>query len=223
MNKIPRARPLTARQWRIIAGIVLLIIILSWAWSKLRYRMSYAADLKDRPWAYTETGAKLLVGSWQGTFTDPAGIEKQLTVSIDEPVTEAERTKKLQRRSRDRGGPKPSASKHTFDGTARITSKLGTESYELYGAVDKSDYHQLHFSFGPEDEQKRILPNFTAREANPGTWKEDTLTLTLHFTKHLADGTSTSTSTSEGEVVDGKMVWKESPEEKSVVVSLQRK
>ena len=205
----------------ILTGVLAAAVLVSFLIWKLRYRASYAADLKDRPWAYTETGARLLTARWEGSFADPAGVEKKLTVEIFTPLTDEEREKKASKRVRNRPGIRSQGSKQSFTGTAQITSTLGAESYELSGSVGKDDHHRIErISFVPEDEAKRVLPNFTAREARPGSWNDTEMTLALYFRKDAADGSSTSTS--EGVVVDGEVVWKEDPADRPVTVTLKR-
>ena len=80
--------------------------------------------------------------------------------------------------------------KRGFDGFATVNSQLGKEEYEIYGAVEKEDFHQLHFNCRPKDEKKRVLPNFTLGEAKNGVWQNNELKLTLNFSYHKADGAS---------------------------------
>lgn len=172
-------------------SLLLLLLIFvgsSWLVYEFKYYVSYWLDTHNRPWAYsTDTNAKLLVGKWQGSFIDPDNVKKTLEIEVYEPVTEEERERKAARkRSRRRRD-----NKQAFDGKAVAKSKLGAEIYEIYGAVEKADYHALRFNFRPEDEKKRVLPNFTLLEANSGNWQGDAMTLTLSFTYHNADGSST--------------------------------
>lgn len=164
------------------------LVLLSWLVYQFKYYVSYWLDTYNRPWAYSsDPNAKLLVGKWQGSFFDPDNVKKTLEIEVYEPVTEEERERKAARkRSRRRRD-----NKQAFEGKAVAKSKLGAEIYEIYGAVDKSDYHRLRFNFRPEDEKKRVLPNFTLLEANSGNWQDDGMTLTLSFTYHNADGSST--------------------------------
>ena len=171
-------------------GLLLIgvLVLLSWGVYECKYYYSYYSDLKDRPWAYSEDkNAKLLVGQWQGSFKDPDGVEKSIVVEIFEPVSEEERERKASRRSRRN---RSRENKQAFEGKALANSKLGTENYELYGSVNKDDFHQLRFNFRPQDEKKRVLPNFTLSEAKEGIWQNDELLLTLTFSYHKADGSS---------------------------------
>jgi len=178
-------------------GCVLVLVIgacLSFGVYKCKYYYSKWSDNRDRPWAYSsDQGTKLLVGKWEGSFQDPDKITKEIKLEIFEPVTEAEREANASKRSRKRGGIR-TKDKRSFDGLASVKSKLGTEEYELYGAVDKTDYHRLYFNFRPVDEDKRVLPNFLALEADEGEWKDDQLTVTLSFAYHRKDGSSYSDS-----------------------------
>jgi hypothetical protein len=167
------------------------LIALSWGMYKCKYYYSYYSDLKDRPWAYSEDkNAKLLVGQWQGSFKDPDGVQKSLKLEVFEPVTDEERQEKASRLSRKRRGGGSRENKRAFDGVAVVVSRLGKEEYEIYGSVKKEDFHQLRFNFRPQDEKKRILPNFTVAEAKEGNWQNDELHLTLTFSYHKADGSS---------------------------------
>jgi hypothetical protein len=162
------------------------LALLSWGVYECKYYFSYWRDLQDKPWAYSnDKNAKLLVGKWKGSFIDPNGVNKSIEIEIVEPTTQEERERKASRKTkRSRGN------KQGFDGMAVATSKLGIENYEIYGAVEKEDFHQLHFNFRPVDESKRVLPNFTLLEAKQGNWQDDELKLTLHFAYHKADGSS---------------------------------
>jgi hypothetical protein len=200
-------------------GFVLLLIGLAALWGiyEGKYYFSYFSDLQDRPWAYNQDEkAPLLIGKWAGNLKDPNGIVKSLKIEIFEPTTDAERQKNATRRK----GRGSNRNKQAFDGTATVTSALGQEEYEIYGAVKKSDYHQLEFNFRPLDEAKRILPNFTLFAASNGLWQKNDLNLTLSFVYHNADGSSTSTS--EGVVKNGKIEWLDSMEDKKATVTLQR-
>lgn len=167
------------------------LVALSWGVYECKYYFSYWRDLHDRPWAYsTDKNAKLLVGQWQGSFRDPDGVQKSLQLEIFEPITDKERQEKASRRSRKRSGLGSRKNKGAFDGVAEVTSRLGKEEYEIYGSVKKEDFHQLGFNFRPQDEKKRVLPNFTVLEATEGTWQNDELHLTLAFSYHKADGSS---------------------------------
>lgn len=205
-------------------AIVAVIVLVFGGWFTLhvlRKRWSYASDERNSPWAYSDNPqTKLLVGKWSGAFTDPVGVEKKIEVEILPPMTEEERQKKANRRVKHRKGLGSSKDHRAFDGTATVTSKLGTESYTIFGHVGKSDYHTLDFQFAAEDESKRILPNYAVRAAGSGQWQDDDLNVSLSFNNLTAEGHSTSTSS--GEVVNGKVEWIESPEDKPVPVSLKR-
>lgn len=191
-----------------IKNLLLLLLLVAAAFGIywLKYSLSYASDLRSRPWAYSsDPDAKLLVGKWHGSFTDPAGVAKKISLEIDLPVTEEEREKRASRLRRRKG--LRNESKEAFDGSAIVQSRLGEERYFVYGAVDKNDMHQLLLHFSPEDEAKRVLPNDTLREVPVGRWEGDRLELTLAFTRHDAQGFSSTTD--EGVVVDGKLVWKD--------------
>jgi len=174
-------------------GLLLFILALafiSWGVYKCKYYYSKWSDYGDRPWAYSrEENAKLLVGHWEGSFNDPDTISKTIKLEIFEPVTDEERQAKASRKSRRRGGIR-SKDKTGFDGAATVTSRLGTEEYEIYGSVEMEDYHKLKFHFRPVDEEKRILPNFTMFEGRTGKWQDDQLNITFAFSYQKADGAS---------------------------------
>lgn len=202
--------------------LLVLAVVAIFGLYQLKYYLGYASDLRSRPWAYSlEPGAKLLVGRWQGSFTDPAGIAKTLSLEIDLPVTEEERQKRATRRARRRVR---AADKQAFDGTAVVVSRLGEERYTLYGSVDEADMHLVKMHFGAEDEAKRILPNealFEALfEAPSGRWEGDRLEIALAFTR--LDEQGFSQSESEGVVIDGKLVWQDSPADRRIPVVLSR-
>lgn len=168
--------------------VIGILVLLSWLVYECKYYTSYWFDTSSRPWAYsTDVNAKLLVGKWQGSFIDPNNVTKTLEIEVDEPVTEEERERNAARKRSSRRRD----NKRAFDGKAIAQSRLGTETYEIYGAVEKDDFHHFHFNFRPEDEKKRVLPNFTLLEAKTGHWQDDKMILTLSFTYHNADGSST--------------------------------
>ncbi|MFN8358019.1 MAG: hypothetical protein U0Y10_26390 [Spirosomataceae bacterium] len=197
------------------------LVLLSWGVYECKYYGSYWLDTYQRPWAYsTDPNTKLLVGEWQGIFKDPNGIQKKLILQIVEPLSEAEREQKASRRVRKRKGLGAHEDKRAFDGFAHVTSKLGTEDYEIYGSVEQDDYHHFHFNFRPADEAKRILPNFTLLEAQAGSWQDDQLTIRLSFSHHQADGSSSYSS--QGVVKNGKIEWQSSKDDQKVAATLVR-
>ncbi|SEI44334.1 hypothetical protein SAMN04487995_0775 [Dyadobacter koreensis] len=174
-------------------GLLLFILALafiSWGVYQCKYYYSKWSDYGDRPWAYNrDENAKLLIGRWEGSFKDPDNVSKNIKLEIFEPTTEKEREAKASRKSRRRSGI-PTKNKTGFDGIANVTSRLGTEEYEIYGSVEKDDFHKLKFSFRPIDEAKRVLPNFTMSEGRTGRWQDDQLTITFAFSFQKADGSS---------------------------------
>lgn len=204
--------------------LLLFIVFLagiSWVMFECKYSFSYWMDVYQRPWAYSrDENAKLLVGHWEGSFSDPKGIKKNITLEIFTPLTDDERQEKAGRRTRNRRGLGSTENKRAFDGQAIVTSQLGIERYEIYGSVEKDDFHQFHFNFRPEDEKKRILPNFTLLEARKGSWQNDDMSITLSFAHHNADGSSSYSS--EGIVKNGKIEWQENQDDKRVSLTLTR-
>ena len=172
--------------------------LLSWGVYECNYRFSYWQDLQARPWAYSkDKNAKLLVGKWQGSFSDPDGIAKSISLEIFEPLSDAERRKKASGRHlrRTRGGLGSRKDKRLFEGMATVSSRLGQEEYTLYGSVNEADYHQLQqITFGAVDETKRILPNFVLNLTQTGQWSDDEMKLKLTFSYLQANGSSFSSS-----------------------------
>ncbi len=200
---------------------LVVLAVISWGLFECKYSFSYWMDVYQRPWAYSrDENAKLLVGNWEGSFADPKGIKKDITLEIFTPLTDEERQKKAGSRSQKRNGLGSSENKRAFDGQVIVTSQLGIERYEIYGSVEKDDFHQFHFNFRPEDEKKRVLPNFTLLEARKGSWQNDDMNLTLSFAHHNADGSSSYSSV--GIVKNGKIEWQENQDDKKVSLSLTR-
>ncbi|MBC7890938.1 MAG: hypothetical protein H7Y12_01880 [Sphingobacteriaceae bacterium] len=172
----------------------LVLAALSWGVYECKYRYSIYSDRRDRPWAYSDdVNAKLLLGTWQGQFRDPDGVSKTIRLTIVEPVTDEERAKKAARRRRKGLGSRED--KRHFDGSAMVTSKLGTEAYELNGWVAEEDWHQLskvHFQVA--DEAKRLRKNFGLGQGEGGRCQGDDLTLTLNFGYTTASGSGYSDS-----------------------------
>ena len=180
--------------------ILLLIIGLagvSWGVYECNYYFSYRRDLADRPWAYSEDKtASLLVGEWQGEFRDPDGVRKTIRLEILVPMTEEERAKKANRRTRRRKGLGSRSDKQRFDGFATVTSQRGIEEYEFYGAVrDKTGSRLNTVHFRVLDEKQQLRKNFNVLSAvDGGQWQTDSLTLMLAFTYTTATGSGYSSS-----------------------------
>ncbi|MEO6286315.1 MAG: hypothetical protein ABIN80_26250 [Dyadobacter sp.] len=173
-------------------GCLLLLVIavaLSWGGYECKYHYSKWSDYRNSPWAYSDDAeAKLLVGRWEGSFVDPDQVKKTISLEVLAPLTDEERGEKASKRWKK--ASYSTRNKNRFDGIASVTSKLGTEQYEINGHVEKENMQKLSFGFQPVDEKKRILPNFTLFEAKNGTWDMDKLTTTLNFSYHWADGSS---------------------------------
>jgi hypothetical protein len=168
-------------------------ILLSWGMYECKYQYSYWRDYQVRPWAYNrDKNAKLLVGSWQGKFKDPDGIEKSIVLEVFVPLSDAERREKASRshRRRTRGGLGSTSEKRMFEGKAQVKSRLGIENYLLSGSVRKEDFHQLKMDFRAEDEKTRLQPNFCINLIESGNWSEDKMSLQLGFAYFKADGSS---------------------------------
>ena len=201
--------------------LLLILLAISFFVQRCRYHSQLASDRFSCPWAYSsDANAKLFPGTWQGDFKDPDGVEKSISLEIYLPVTEEERNAAASTRVRRRSGLGPRRDKRAFNGFAIVKSRLGIEEYEIYGTVNDPDFYQFKFFLRPADEQKRILPNFTLTEASDGTWDEEKISAQLHYVHHNIDGSSTFSS--EGVVVNGKLEWKESIEEQTTKISLKR-
>lgn len=194
--------------------IAAIVVALALGLYYAKYYGSYALDTFNRPWAYG-SGDDLLVGKWRGSFRDPGGIDKQISVEVFVPLTDDERAERAGRRRRRTRGDK-----RFFDGTARVESKLGAEAYEIYGSVDANVDHRMKFNFRPEDESKRLLPNYVLAAAEEGTWNGKTLTAKLRFSRIDADGVARSSG--EMAVIDGKLVDVQKPEDQPIAVTLTR-
>jgi hypothetical protein len=172
------------------------LVAISWGVYECKYYYSYYTDLRDRPWAYSrDKNAKLLVGKWQGTFQDPDGLQKTIELEIVEPITDKERAEKASKHLRRRSGLGTRSDKRGFDGFATVTSKLGKEEYEIYGSVQKEDWHQLNtIHFRVMDENQQLRNNFGVGAADSGQWQGDELTLTFAFVYTTATGSGYSNS-----------------------------
>jgi hypothetical protein len=173
-------------------GLLILLIsavAISWGVYECKYYYARWSDYRNSPWAYSrDQNAKLLVGTWEGKFTDPDKIDKTIRLEIFVPRTDEERKAKAGRRWKR--ASYSSRNKNTFHGLATVNSRLGTEVYDITGAVEKDDIHRLHFSLGAADEQKRVLPHFALLQATEGEWNDDYLTLTFSFGYKRPDGSS---------------------------------
>ena len=166
----------------ILVGLVLASILVM----GLSYYISYYYDVYTRPWAHShDTNEPLLVGKWEGSFTDPGGVKKQIVLEIFKPKTEEVSWAKAGRKS----SKNSFSDRQGFGGRATVMSRIGQEEYEIYGAVQKEDYHQMYFNFRSQNDDKQILPNFTLLEAKEGHWKNNKLKTSLDFEFHKADGT----------------------------------
>ncbi len=198
----------------VLAGI-------SWGVYELKYYFSYRSDLHSRPWAYNEDAkAKLLVGQWHGTFIDPNGLQKNLALEIVVPVTEEERQKKAAKRLPKRKGLGGRKEKQIFEGAAVVNGPNGREDYEVWGSVNKEDFHKLNELNFRANEQTLLRKNFSLNLATEGNWHEDTLSLKCGFSYITEEGSRYSSS--EGVVRNGVIEWQDSQYDKVVNITLQR-
>jgi hypothetical protein len=177
---------------RVLIYAVLLLLI-SWGVYQCSYRYSFWRDYQERPWAYSaDQKAKLLVGRWQGRFVDPDGIEKSIDLEIFEPTSEEQRKQRAGHRSRR--SHVRTRDTRSFEGTAKVASRLGEERYIVAGSVGEQDYHQLKIGFRAEDEALRMRPNFCLNLTESGNWAGDAMSLRVSFAYFRADGSSYSDS-----------------------------
>ncbi len=135
----------------VLAGLAILTIL----FTAVRFYGGKWLDQYERPWAYSTT-EPLLVGQWEGRFKDPDGVAKTLRLTIDLPETDEERLERASRKKRLRNR----RNKGGFDGSATVTSRLGREDYEVYGAVDRQNDHVFSLNFDAVDGRFAITPNF---------------------------------------------------------------
>ncbi|OJW80396.1 MAG: hypothetical protein BGO59_33440 [Spirosoma sp. 48-14] len=167
----------------IILLALLVLGILSFYGSKL-------FDRYQRPWAYNAS-APLLVGRWSGQYVDPDNITKTIELTIVDPEPDAERwSKALSFRGRRKGSRRTGSSKRSFDGQAIVVSRLGRETYEISGSVDKEDFHQIRLTFHTETSRNFDRPTFYLLSGQNGRWQNDELTCTLEFSYRRKDGSS---------------------------------
>lgn len=150
-------------------------------YSLFRADIRDAIFLRNRPWAYSsDKNAKLFIGAWEGLFIDPTGVSKNIELIIYKPTAnnKGRRTffKEAFRNTR------------SFDGIATITSKIGTENYEIWGHFDPKDKHR--FTFEVRTEKNLPTPNFYFQGAKEGSWVDDDIHFTTGFNFRRADGTS---------------------------------
>jgi hypothetical protein len=144
---------------------------------------SYALDFYWRPWAYSsDKNAALFVGQWTGNFKDPDGVEKKIDVEIFAPLSNAERFLGALNCNGKRD-----KSRRRFEGTAKVTSALGVEDYEIWGNFKNTDFHEFYFS--ARYIASLSVANFYLKETdNDCTWKGNDMTLILPFAYQKADG-----------------------------------
>jgi hypothetical protein len=178
---------------RSLLFLLLIGILISWGVYECKHYYSKWSDYRNSPWAYSQhENTKLLVGKWQGVYKDPDQVQKTITLEIFVPRTDEERRSKASKRWKR--SSYSSRYKNSFDGRATVNSRLGREEYEIYGAVEKDDFHKLHFNFRTADGKKPVLPNFGLLFAKNGSWADDTLTISFRFAYYKTDGSSYSSS-----------------------------
>lgn len=144
-------------------------------------------DYWERPWAYSrDEKAVLLIGNWKGSFKDPDGIDKEIKLEILVPETDSERWGKAFKKTKRRFAN----TKKNFEGLVTVTSKLGTEYYELSGKVNEANNRQIYLNFHPDENKKKILPNFILTESNDAKWDINKITFLANFTYHKANDTA---------------------------------
>ena len=171
----------------ILSSLFLLIFL----GSKSCVYVHYQLDLRNKPWAYSsDPEASLLIGRWQGTFTDPDGVQHQLEMQIDEPTPWEERNKKWMQRRRAKRKVR-NRNPRGFDGFAYTTVNGVRDTMELWGSVQESDFQQFSFHIRPLDGKYRT--GFTISQTS-GTWQNDQMQLITHCTYHREGGAGYSDS-----------------------------
>ncbi|MFN8346261.1 MAG: hypothetical protein U0X91_14760 [Spirosomataceae bacterium] len=169
---------------------LLILVVISVIAYGLNYFIGGFLDKYQRPWAFSsDPNAPLLPGKWQGNFTDPDGVTKTIQLEIFVPQTTAERWTKSGRRKRGLY-----RTRRNFDGKATISSKLGTEPYEVWGSVSRDDDCLFELHFNVPEEKYPILPNFYFNLVNGGRWQGHQMTLPVSFTYRLPDKSAYSNS-----------------------------
>ncbi len=179
-----------------IIGLIALVILSRYGC----YVFDKKYDTYRRPWAYSSDPDKpLLVGKWQGSVTDPDQLVHKVEMEIYVPMTDGERKGRLfqKRIKRDR------SSRTFFDGMAVLEVNGQRDSSELWGGLDKSDGHQIHFQFRPVNDVHPPGFNLNLVEGN---WQENTLDLTVDFAFFRADGSSYSDSADPRHDKKGKLI-----------------
>ncbi|TLV03862.1 hypothetical protein [Dyadobacter luticola] len=135
----------------------------------------------DRPWAY---GKENLLGKWEGSFVDPNGVTKQLTMEIFEPEEE--------RWDASTYVPQDYPESQEFKGTAQVKSKLGVENDHVRGLLGTKDGHQIdRIDFTPKDESKHILESFNLSNTAPGgVWEGDEIKVSVEFAYRTKTGSA---------------------------------
>ncbi|GAB3967920.1 hypothetical protein GCM10028806_11000 [Spirosoma terrae] len=144
-------------------------------------------DRYQRPWAYSTT-EPLLIGRWHGNFRDPDGIAKQLTIDLFEPESDDERWKRAFRSGKRRR--RSSASQRSFDGKATVIGPAGREEYEVWGHVDKEDYHRVELDLIADEKKMLTRPNFYVNDVTKGQWNANKMSCLLTFSYRRPDGSS---------------------------------
>lgn len=148
------------------------------------YFLDKKYDTYRRPWAYSAVpGKPLLVGQWQGRVTDPDKVVHLVDMDIFVPKTDEERLQRfLQKRiKRDRRSPT------FFEGMAVLEAHGHRDTCELWGGIDRSDGHQIHFQFRPVS---GVHPPGFHPNLLEGTWNENTIELDVTFAFFKPDGAS---------------------------------
>ncbi len=141
-------------------------------------------DRYSRPWAFGDPDSRL-AGSWQTTFLDPDDVPKHITINIEQPSATFNWSTFLSRRRKHRR-----KNPRSFTGTASVTSRRGTEQYELWGSVDRDNASQLVLNTRVVNEKTQLLPNFALGAIRNVRWQGNNLTMTLSFSFRRADGSS---------------------------------
>jgi hypothetical protein len=150
----------------------LVLALLSWGMYECQYQYSYWRDYQTRPWAYSkDKNAKLLVGEWQGSYTDPDGINKSISLEIFEPLSDKERRKQASRssRRRTRGGLGSRKDTRLFEGVATVTSKLGRKIMFFTAPSAKMTSISLNYNSEQPMKPNACNPTLHSTSVNPGS------------------------------------------------------
>jgi hypothetical protein len=110
--------------------------------------------------------------------------------------------------------------KRLFDGVAVVNGPNGQEDFDVYGIVNKDDFHVLNELNFRVNEATLLKKNFSLNLATERNWHEVTLILKCGLNYITEQGSRFSNS--EGVVRNGVIEWQETKYDKLVNIILQR-